>query len=92
MVRSNLRNNFLKLKTEENWLAYNRQRYYCVKLLRLEQKEYSLHRKGSFPLRISSVNVTTFTEVENFLEIVMENLKENFIFCAVVLKPWRLIV
>ena len=34
MVRSKLRNKFLKLKTEENRFAYNRQRNYCVKLLR----------------------------------------------------------
>ena len=34
MVRSKLRNKFLKLKTEGNRLAYNRQRNYCVKLLR----------------------------------------------------------
>ena len=33
MVRSKLRNKFLKLKTEENRLPYARQRNYCLKLL-----------------------------------------------------------
>ena len=33
MVRSKLRNKCLKLKTEENRLAYAKQRNYCVKLL-----------------------------------------------------------
>ena len=32
MVRSELRNKFLKLKTEENRLAYAKQRNSCVKL------------------------------------------------------------
>ena len=38
----------------------------------------SLHKKGSFPLRISSVNVDLVTLAE-------EILNGNFIFCAVVL-------
>ena len=33
MVRSKLRNKYLKVKTEENRLAYAKQRSYCVKLL-----------------------------------------------------------
>ena len=33
MARSKLCNKFLKLKTEENRLAYAKQRNYCVKLL-----------------------------------------------------------
>ena len=33
MIRSKLRNKLLKLKTEENRLAYAKQRNYCVKLL-----------------------------------------------------------
>ena len=32
MVRCKLRNKFLKLKTEENRLAYAKQRNYCIKL------------------------------------------------------------
>ena len=34
MVRSKLRNKFLKLKTEENRLAYAKQLNFCVKLLK----------------------------------------------------------
>ena len=34
MVSSKLRNKFLKHKTEENRLAYTKQRNYCVKLLK----------------------------------------------------------
>ena len=33
MVKSKLRNKFLKFKTEDNRLAYAKQRNYCVKLL-----------------------------------------------------------
>ena len=33
MIRSKLRNKFLKLKTEENRLAYAKERNCCVKLL-----------------------------------------------------------
>ena len=32
MLRSKLRNKFLKLETEENRLAYAKQRNYCIKL------------------------------------------------------------
>ena len=40
MTRSRLRNNFLKDKTMENKVAYNRQRNYCVNLVRKEKKSY----------------------------------------------------
>ena len=40
MVRSKLRNKILKLKTEESRLVYNRQRNYCIKLLRQKKKVY----------------------------------------------------
>ena len=40
MVRSKLRNKFLKLKTEENRLAYAKQRNYCVKLLQRKKRQY----------------------------------------------------
>ena len=40
MVRSKLRNKFLKLKTEENRLAYAKQRNYCVKLLKQKKRQY----------------------------------------------------
>ena len=40
MVTSKLRNKFLKLKTEENRLAYAKQRNYCVKLLQQKKQQY----------------------------------------------------
>ena len=39
MTRSRLRNNFLKNKTKENKLAYNKQRNYCVSLVRTEKRK-----------------------------------------------------
>ena len=40
MVRSKLRNTFLKLKTIESRRAYNKQRNFCVALLRETKKNY----------------------------------------------------
>ena len=40
LFRSKLRNKFLKLKTEENRLAYAKQRNYCLKLLQQKKRQY----------------------------------------------------
>ena len=40
MVRSKPRNKSLKLKVEENRLAYAEQRNYCVKLLQQKKRQY----------------------------------------------------
>ena len=40
MVRSKLRNKYLKSKSETDKQRYNKQRNYCVKLLRLKKQEY----------------------------------------------------
>ena len=40
MVRSKPRNKSLKLKVEENRLAYAAQRNYCVKLLQQKKRQY----------------------------------------------------
>ena len=40
MIKSNLRNKFLKLKTEENRSVYVKQCNYCVKLLRQKKRQY----------------------------------------------------
>ena len=42
---------------------------------------FSLHKKGSFALRISSVNVTRSAGTADVL--LKKSLMENFIFCAV---------
>ena len=45
---------------------------------------YTLHEKWSFPLRISSVNVTK-SAISDLVTFIEENLMENFNFCAVTL-------
>ena len=40
MVRSKLRNKYLKSKSEIDKRRYNKQRNYCVKLLRLKKQKY----------------------------------------------------
>ena len=40
MTRSRMRNNFLKNKTKENKEIYNKQRNYCVSLVRKEKKNF----------------------------------------------------
>ena len=40
MNRSRLRNRFLKNKTDENKIAYTKQRNFCVSLFRKEKKKY----------------------------------------------------
>ena len=40
MKRSGLFNNFLKNRTEENKILYNRQRNYCVSLLQKSKRRY----------------------------------------------------
>ena len=40
MVRSKLRNKFLKLRTEENRLTYVKQRNYGIKLLQEKKQQY----------------------------------------------------
>ena len=40
MASSNLRNKFLKLKTEENRVAYAKQRNYCLKLLQQKRRQH----------------------------------------------------
>ena len=47
----------------------------------LFNKASALHKKWSFPLRISSVNVTKFLRI--WSNLLKKSLRENFIFCAV---------
>ena len=48
MVRSRLRNNYLKFKTIESRNAYKRQRNYCVSLLRTIKKNFYEHLNPQF--------------------------------------------
>ena len=47
MHRTKLRNQFLKLKTHESRLRYNKQRNLCVTLLRKAKKKYYTNLKMS---------------------------------------------
>ena len=40
IIRSKLRNKYLKSKSEIDKQRYNKQRNYCVKLLRLKKQKY----------------------------------------------------
>ena len=42
MKRSKLRNNFLRTKSQEDRLKYNKQRHFCKKLLRTAKKIYKV--------------------------------------------------
>ena len=43
MVRSKLRNKYCKLKTEESYIAYKKQRKYCVSIIRKAKYEFFEH-------------------------------------------------
>ena len=50
-------------------------------------KVYPLHKKWSFPLRVSSViNVTKSAEKCGFGQLLKKSIMENFIFCTLILK------
>ena len=59
MVRSKLCNKFLKLKTEENRLAYTKQRIYRVKLLQQKQRQY-----------LETINLSSIADNKIFWETV----------------------
>ena len=46
-------------------------------------EKWFLHKKWSFLLRISSVNVTESQKTLNFSHLLKKSLMENIIFCAV---------
>ena len=55
MKRSRLRNNFLRKRTEENKILYNRQRNYCVSLLQKSKRGY-----------IENLNIMNVTDNTNY--------------------------
>ena len=65
------------------WLKYIVQvsEYICRRHLKVVH--YSPHKRWSFPLRISSVNVTK-SALRIWSHLLKKSLMENFIFCAVV--------
>ena len=70
MVRSKLRNKFLKLKTNESRNAYKRQRNYCVSLLR-EVKETFYE---NFNPKLISDNKTFWKQVKPFFLIKLQTV------------------
>ena len=68
MVRSKLRNKFLKLKTDENRLVYNRQPNYCVKLLRQKKKKH-----------FENLNINSITHKKLFWQTVCPLFSEKHI-------------
>ena len=66
MVRCKLRNKFLKLKTEENRLAYAKQSNYCVKLLQQKWRQY-----------FENLNLSSITDNKLFWKTVSPRFTEN---------------
>ena len=69
-----------------NFVRGNNKTYICVNLtieIHNKKVETALHKKWSFPLRISSVSVTKSAVSCIFDHIYWRNLMENFTFCAV---------
>ena len=59
MTRSRLRNNFLRDKTTESKTAYNKQRNYCVNLVRNEKKNY-----------YGNIDITKITDNKKFWKTI----------------------
>ena len=66
MHRTRLRNKFLKNPTDSNKVLYNRQRNYCVSLLRKEKKEY-----------FANLNEKTITDNRKFWHTVKPFLSDK---------------
>ena len=84
MQRTRFRNKFLKNPNDQNKLLYNKQRNYCVSLLRKKKKEYSarLNEKGNTNNRKFWHTVKPFLsdKVKSREAIILvdnENIKSN---------------
>ena len=66
MVRFRLRNKFLKEKTEFSREAFNKQRNYCVKLIRESKIKY-----------FGNLNVKNFTDNKKFWKTVVSNFSSK---------------
>ena len=66
MKRLRLRNNFLRNRTEENKILYNRQRNYCVSLLRKSRRGY-----------YENLNITNVTDGKLFWKSVKPLLSDK---------------
>ena len=69
MIRSKLRNDFLKNKSEESRVKYTKQRNYCVSLLRKTKKDYY----SNLNVRDICDNKTFWSTVKPFLSDKIKN-------------------
>ena len=61
MLRSRLKNNFNKQRSDENWDNYKKQRNFCVKLLRHTKEKY-----------FSDVNVKSISDNKKFWKTIKQ--------------------
>ena len=59
MLRSRLKNNFNKQRSDENWDNYKKQRNFCVKLLRQTKEKY-----------FSDINVKSISDNKKFWKTI----------------------
>ena len=59
MLRSRLKNNLNKQRSDENWNNYKKQRNFCVKLLRQTEEKY-----------FSDINVKSISDNKKFWKII----------------------
>ena len=59
MLRSRLKNNFNKKKSDENWDNYKKQRNFCVKFLRQTKEKY-----------VSDINVKSISDNKKFWKTI----------------------
>ena len=79
MQRTRFRNKFLKNPTDQNKLIYNKQRNFCVSLLRKEKKEY-----------FAKLNEKDITDNKKFWHTVKpflsDKVKSSPLLCSVVVE------
>ena len=66
MLRSRLKNNFNKQRSDENWDNYKKQRNFCVKLLRQTKEKY-----------FSDVNVKSISDNKKFWKTIKQVFSNN---------------
>ena len=66
MLRSRLKNNFNKQRSDENWDNYKKQRNFCVKLLRHTKEKY-----------FSDVNVKSISDNKKFWKTIKQVFSNN---------------
>ena len=65
-IRSRLKNNFSKKRSNENWGNYKKQRNFCVKLLRQTKEKY-----------FSDINVKSISDKKKFWKTIKPFFSNN---------------